>query len=101
MMRCQQSPIEPDKTHTPWRNHVEQLKPFPTLSRRASFYIDHEWYLEGGEELPVHKDNPKQGGDHPLRMLPGDGEVALAHAPEKLGSLQLDAVWLTAFLHTA
>jgi DMSO reductase family type II enzyme molybdopterin subunit len=71
MMRCQQSPIEPDKTHTPWRNHVEQLKPFPTLSRRASFYIDHDWYLEGGEELPVHKDNPKQGGDHPLRMTSG------------------------------
>jgi DMSO reductase family type II enzyme molybdopterin subunit len=71
MMRCQQSPIEPDRTHTPWRNHVEQLKPYPTLSRRASFYIDHEWYLEGGEELPVHKDNPKQGGDHPLRMTSG------------------------------
>jgi anaerobic selenocysteine-containing dehydrogenase len=71
MMRCQQSPIEPNKTHTPWRNHVEQCKPFPTLSRRASFYIDHEWYLEGGEELPVHKDNPKQGGDHPLRLTSG------------------------------
>jgi DMSO reductase family type II enzyme molybdopterin subunit len=71
MMICQQSPIEPNKTHTPWRNHVEQLKPYPTLNRRASFYIDHEWYLEAGEEMPVHKDNPHQGGEHPLRLTSG------------------------------
>ncbi|MHC4494034.1 MAG: molybdopterin-dependent oxidoreductase, partial [Planctomycetota bacterium] len=71
MMQCQQSPIEPNRTHTPWRNHVEQLKPYPTLSRRASFYIDHDWYLEAGEELPVSKPNPQQGGDHPLRLTSG------------------------------
>jgi DMSO reductase family type II enzyme molybdopterin subunit len=71
MMMCQQSPIEPNRTHTPWRNHVEELKPFPTLTRRASFYIDHEWYLETGEELPVHKDNPNQGGDYPLQLTSG------------------------------
>ena len=71
MMMCQQSPIEPNRTHTPWRNHVEQLKPYPTLTRRASFYIDHDWYLEAGEELPVHKDNPRQGGDYPLQLTSG------------------------------
>jgi DMSO reductase family type II enzyme molybdopterin subunit len=71
MMMCQQSPIEPDKTHTPFRNHIEQLKPYPTLSRRASFYIDHDWYLEAGEQMPVHKDNPRQGGEFPLRLTSG------------------------------
>ena len=71
MMMCQQSPIEPDRTHTPWRNHVEDMKPYPTLNRRASFYIDHDWYLEAGEELPVHKDNPRHGGDFPLRLTSG------------------------------
>jgi DMSO reductase family type II enzyme molybdopterin subunit len=71
MMMCQQSPIEPNRTHTPWRNHVEELKPYPTLTRRASFYIDHDWYLEAGEELPVHKDNPRQGGDYPLQLTSG------------------------------
>jgi DMSO reductase family type II enzyme molybdopterin subunit len=71
MMVCQQSPIEPNKTHTPFRNHVEQLKPYPTLSRRASFYIDHEWYLEAGEEMPVHKENPHHGGEYPLRLTSG------------------------------
>ena len=71
MMVCQQSPIEPNKTHTPFRNHVEQLKPYPTLNRRASFYIDHQWYLEAGEEMPVHKDNPHHGGEFPLRLTSG------------------------------
>ncbi|MBW2371213.1 MAG: molybdopterin-dependent oxidoreductase [Deltaproteobacteria bacterium] len=71
MMMCQQSPIEPNRTHTPWRNHVEGLKPYPTLTRRASFYIDHDWYLEAGEQLPIHKDNPRHGGDFPLRMTSG------------------------------
>ena len=71
MMVCQQSPIEPNKTHTPFRNHVEQLKPYPTLNRRASFYIDHAWYLEAGEEMPVHKENPHHGGEYPLRLTSG------------------------------
>ena len=72
MMVCQQSPIEPNRTHTPWRNHVERMKPYPTLTRRAQFYIDHDWYLEAGEELPVHKDNPRHGGGrHPLRLTSG------------------------------
>jgi DMSO reductase family type II enzyme molybdopterin subunit len=71
MMMCQQSPIEPNRTHTPWRNHVEALKPYPTLTRRASFYIDHDWYLEAGEELPAYKPNPHHGGEFPLRLTSG------------------------------
>jgi anaerobic selenocysteine-containing dehydrogenase len=30
--------------------------------RRAQFYIDHEWFLEAGEELPTHKEPPTHGG---------------------------------------
>ena len=43
----------------------------PTLNRRAQFYIDHDWFLEAGEEMPVHKDNPQQGGEYPLRLTSG------------------------------
>ena len=45
--------------------------PYPTLVRRAQFYIDHDWFLEAGEELPVHKDPPKMGGDYPLMLTSG------------------------------
>lgn len=71
MALAQASPFETERTHVPFRNHVESGSPFPTYSRRAQFYIDHPWWLEAHEELPVHKPNPKAGGDHPLRMTSG------------------------------
>jgi len=45
--------------------------PWPTLTRRIQFYIDHPLYLELGEELPVHKEPPRPGGDYPLVMTGG------------------------------
>ncbi|KKL69704.1 hypothetical protein LCGC14_2112270, partial [marine sediment metagenome] len=54
-----------------FRWHVEKGFPYPTLTRRAQFYIDHEWFLEAGEELPMHKDNPKMGGEYPLGLTSG------------------------------
>jgi nitrate reductase alpha subunit len=50
---------------------VEKKEPYPTLVRRAQFYIDHDWFLEAGEELPAHKDPPKMGGDYPLMLTSG------------------------------
>jgi DMSO reductase family type II enzyme molybdopterin subunit len=61
--------IRPDETVSPLRWHTERKLPYPTLTRRIQFYIDHEWFLEAGEELPVHKPNPKIGGDYPLRLV--------------------------------
>jgi DMSO reductase family type II enzyme molybdopterin subunit len=58
----QASTIKPDEVHNPFRWHTEDKLPYPTLTRRAQFYIDHEWFLEAGEELPVHKEPPGHGG---------------------------------------
>ncbi len=58
----QASTIKPDEVHNPFRWHTEDKMPYPTLTRRAQFYIDHEWFLEAGEELPVHKEPPTHGG---------------------------------------
>ena len=63
--------IKPDETISPLRWHVERKVPYPTMTRRIQFYIDHEWFLEGGEELPVHKPNPRMGGDYALTMTSG------------------------------
>jgi anaerobic selenocysteine-containing dehydrogenase len=68
---AQASDLLPNETHAPLRKHVENHLPYPTLTRRAQFYIDHDWFLEAGEELPTHKDNPKMGGDRPLAMTSG------------------------------
>jgi DMSO reductase family type II enzyme molybdopterin subunit len=63
--------IKRDETVSPLRWHVERKVPYPTLTRRIQFYIDHEWFLEGDEALPRHKDNPRMGGAYPLRMTSG------------------------------
>ncbi len=52
-------------------DYVEKKIPYPTLTRRAQFYIDHPWFLEAGEAFPVHKENPKMGGDYPFEMTSG------------------------------
>ncbi|MFQ5382767.1 MAG: molybdopterin dinucleotide binding domain-containing protein, partial [Dehalococcoidia bacterium] len=71
MALSQASPLEPDRTHVPFRDHTEKGDPFPTYARRAQFYIDHPWFLEAGEELPVWKPNPKMGGEYPLGLTSG------------------------------
>jgi nitrate reductase alpha subunit len=67
----QASDFRLDETHNPFRWHTEKKEPYNTLTRRAQFYIDHDWFLEAGEELPVHKDTPDQGGKHPFHLTSG------------------------------
>ncbi len=67
-----QTDIKPDEPIVPLTYHTGPKKiPYPTYNRRISFYIDHDWFLEAGEGFPIHKDNPKMGGDYPLRMTSG------------------------------
>ncbi len=68
---AQASTIKPDEVHNPFRWHTEDKVPYPTLTRRAQFYIDHEWFLEAGEELPMHKETPKQGGNGEFLLTSG------------------------------
>ena len=67
----QATDAKPGKPYTSLQLHTKKGMPYPTLTRRAQFYIDHSWFLEAGEELPVHKDNPKMGGDYPFVMTSG------------------------------
>jgi DMSO reductase family type II enzyme molybdopterin subunit len=59
---AQGSTLRPDEVHNPLRWHTEDKVPYDTLVRRAQFYVDHPWFLEAGEELPVHKESPGHGG---------------------------------------
>ncbi|MCC7364861.1 MAG: molybdopterin-dependent oxidoreductase [Dehalococcoidia bacterium] len=69
--------LKPDSTMTALQWHVEQKLPFPTLVRRAQFYIDHDWFLEAGEALPVHKEAPLMGGDYPFVITSGHNRWSL------------------------
>ncbi|MFI5395751.1 MAG: molybdopterin-dependent oxidoreductase [Candidatus Binatia bacterium] len=63
--------IKPNDSVSPFQFHVQKKEPYPTLTRRIQFYIDHPFFLELGEALPVHKDSPKAGGNHPLQLTGG------------------------------
>lgn len=71
MAKGQASPHPAEGEFVPFKFHVERGDPYPTLTRRAQFLIEHPWFVEAGEELPVHKDPPKVGGDYPLKMTTG------------------------------
>jgi steroid C-25 hydroxylase alpha subunit len=60
-----------DQPLVPHRWFVEQKHRWPTLTGRQQFYIDHPWFLECGEALPVHKPPPQAGGDYPLVLSGG------------------------------
>ncbi len=50
------SDVEPGVAYTPFKHQVEKKRPWRTLTGRQQFYIDHPWFLELGEELPVFKE---------------------------------------------
>ena len=62
---------EPGRTLYPHARFVEKKHAWPTFSGRQQFLIDHPWYVEVGEMLPVHKEPPAAGGDYPLRLSGG------------------------------
>ncbi len=49
---------------------VTTKRPYETFTSRQQFYIDHEWFLEGDEQLPGHKD-PLSNKGYPMRMMMG------------------------------
>ncbi|MDP6632158.1 MAG: molybdopterin-dependent oxidoreductase, partial [Dehalococcoidales bacterium] len=77
---CDVSPGEP---MIPLTWHTDKKEPYPTLTRRMQFYVDHDWYLELGEALPAHKEDPKVAGDYPLRVTGG-------HARWSIHSIHVD-----------
>jgi DMSO reductase family type II enzyme molybdopterin subunit len=65
------SPYSPGEPVVPLRDFVEGKRPYPTLTGRQQFYVDHPWFLELGEELPAHKEPPAAGGAHPFTLTGG------------------------------
>ena len=63
--------VEPDRVLSAYTWHVEKGVPFPTLTRRAQFLIDHPWFIEADEHLPRHKEPPAMGGDYPFSVTGG------------------------------
>ena len=59
------SPIKEGVPYTPFQFYVIDKKPWPTLTGRQQFYIDHDVFFEMGLELPVYK-APVNADKYPL-----------------------------------
>jgi DMSO reductase family type II enzyme molybdopterin subunit len=73
---------------------IKHKNPWPTLTGRQQFYIDHDWFLEVGEALAVHKEPVNAGGNYPLRLTGGHtrwSQHAIFRANEQLLRLQRGA----------
>ncbi len=90
----------PGRTLYPHARFVEDKEVWPTLSGRQQFLIDHPWYEEVGETLPVHKEPPRAGGEYPLRLTGGHTRWSI-HATWRDSPLMLrlqrgePAVWVS------
>lgn len=70
---------------------IKDKNPWPTLTGRQQFYIDHDWFMEVGEQLTTHKEPLPAGGDYPLRLVGGHtrwSQHAIFRANEQLLRLQ-------------
>ena len=63
--------VKPNKTVVAGTWHTEKKLPWPTLTGRLQFLIDQPFFEELGETLPVHKEPPNIGGNHPLVLTGG------------------------------
>ena len=79
---------KPGHTLYPHARFVDGKEAWPTLSGRQQFLIDHAWYEEVGETLPVHKEAPKAGGEYPLRLTGGHTRWSI-HAAWRDSALML------------
>ncbi len=62
---------DPKDTYWAHRDMIEKKSAWPTLTGRQQFYIDHPWFIEGGESLPTHKDPVHSTSKYPLRLNGG------------------------------
>ena len=69
--------VAEDQVLTTFTWHTQKKVPYPTLTQRAQFYIDHPWFIEADEALPRHKDPPKMGGDYPLLVTSGHSRYSV------------------------
>jgi nitrate reductase alpha subunit len=92
--------FQPGRTLYPHARFVEGKEVWPTFSGRQQFLIDHSWYEEVGETLPVQKEPPRAGGEYPLRLTGGHTRWSI-HATWRDSSLMLrlqrgiPAVWMS------
>ncbi|WP_166849520.1 nitrate reductase subunit alpha [Isoptericola sp. BMS4] len=83
------------RRYTAFAVNVERLKPWHTLTGRQHLYLDHDWMIELGEQLPVYRpplDLHRLFGDSPPPGISDDGR-ATGHAAVAVRYLTPHSKW--------
>jgi nitrate reductase alpha subunit len=79
---CWTGIVAKGRAYAAWCINVERLLPWRTLTGRQQFYLDHPWYLDFGEALPVYKPKLDRESLGEIRMDRGaEGRGASARRP--------------------
>ncbi|MBF0332246.1 MAG: molybdopterin-dependent oxidoreductase [Alphaproteobacteria bacterium] len=70
------SPGRADAPYVPFQYFAKLGKPWPTLTGRQQFYLDHPVFLEAGLELPVYR-APLDADAYPLRFNTPHGRLSV------------------------
>lgn len=70
------SDIKPGVAYYGFQRMTEHKRPLNTLTGRQQFYVDHDWFLEMGEQLPVYKP-PVDVDAYPLRWITPHGRWSI------------------------
>ena len=70
------SDIKAGQAYYGFQRMVELKQPLTTLAGRQQFYVDHAWFLEMGEQLPVYKP-PVDADAYPLRWITPHGRWSI------------------------
>ena len=70
------SDVKPGVAYYGFQRMTEHLRPLRTLTGRQQFYVDHDWFLEMGEQLPVYKP-PLDIDAYPLRWITPHGRWSI------------------------
>ena len=70
------SDIKPGVAYYGFQRMTEHLRPLNTLAGRQQFYVDHDWFLEMGEQLPMYKP-PVDVDAYPLRWITPHGRWSI------------------------
>jgi nitrate reductase alpha subunit len=68
---CWSGIVSRGRAYAAWCINVERLVPWRTLTGRQHFYLDHELYIDFGEQLPVYK--PKLDANRLNEITKGTG----------------------------
>jgi complex iron-sulfur molybdoenzyme family reductase subunit alpha len=92
------SDVEPGIAYSPFKHQVHKKKPWRTLTGRQQFYIDHPWFIDFGETLPVHKEPLQE--KYPLRWNTPHGRWSI-HSTwrDHRGMLRLQRGMPIAYMH--